>query len=156
MVVIVFINVVNVNAQYASSVDEDLNKVMLPKAFALNEYEVAASAYANDYHHILEVCDNNMELAFEKWLNMLVAIEANAQQEGIDLKGVKMWMKVYFKESGKIDHIGYYLKPDSKNISSDVLNPLFERFIKKYQFPLETDKKFLHYTVASFPVYDGK
>lgn len=139
--------------QYSNS--SDVINAVLPKAFVLAEFEEISEKYAPDYQHLLDVCDGDIDVAFTKWLEMLSSMEAASQKSKIDLGGVKMWMQVYFAEDGKIDHIGFFLKPNSKNIDQAELSAFLEKFARQYKFPIEAASKFSHYTAVSFPVFAG-
>ncbi len=131
---------------------EDQN-VELPKVFLIGEYaeefEIASSEYSLQ---LLDACKQDMGMAYLKWLTMLFEMEDYAQTVGLDLKGVKMWIKVFWNEEGGVDHIAYYLKPKSKNIDKEELTIFFTSFMEDYKFPLVTEEKFSHYGSASFPI----
>ena len=137
--------------QFANS--PDVASPMLPKAFVLADFEEISEKYAPEYQHLLDACDGNLDKAFEKWLEMLTEMERESKKQKINLSGVKMWMQVYFDESGGIDHIGFFLKPNSKNIDQRDLRVFLEKFARSYQFPITANSKYTHYTTVSFPVY---
>lgn len=134
----------------------DLLRPILPKAFVLAEYEEISEKYAPEYQHLLDVCDGDIYIAFTKWLNMLTEMEAASQAQKLNLSGVKMWMQIYFSANGRIDHIGFFLKPNSKNINQTELSVFLEKFARQYKFPIEAESKFSHYTAVSFPIFAGK
>jgi len=133
----------------------DIVRPILPKAFVLAEFEEISEKYAPDYQHLLDVCDGDIDAAFTKWLDMLAEMETASQKEQLDLGGVKMWMQVYFSKDGSIDHIGFFLKPNSKNIDQSELSVFLEKFARQYKFPIDAAEKFSHYTAVSFPVFAG-
>lgn len=127
----------------------------LPAVFLLGEheasYEVASQTYSRT---LLEVCDNDMKKAFDQWIEMMKELESFAGKIKYDIKGVKVWMHVFWNEQGKVDHIGYFLRPDSRNIKTDELSAFFKAFMKQYEsFPLQPGQKFSHYTGATFPTF---
>jgi len=83
---------------------------------------------------------------------MLIEMEDYAQALGFDIMGVKMWIKVFWAENGKIDYIAYHLKPRSRNISQDALTAFLTVFTKDYEFPLIADEKYSNYSFANFPI----
>lgn len=139
--------------QYANS--PDILRPILPKAYVLADFEEISEKYAPDYQHLLDVCDGDIDVAFTKWLDMLAEMERAGQKEKLDLGGVKMWMQVYFSKDGSIDHIGFFLKPNSKNIDQTALSVFLEKFARQYKFPIDAAEKFSHYTAVSFPVFAG-
>ncbi len=137
--------------QYSNS--PEILKPVLPKAYGLAEFEEISEKYAPDYQHLLEVCNGDIDAAFTKWLKMLSDMEAEGQKNGLNLGGVKMWMQVYFDKDGSIDNIGFFLKPNSKNIDQAELSAFLEKFARQYKFPIDATSKFSHYTAVSFPVF---
>ena len=101
----------------------------------------------------MKVCQNDMDVAYDKWMIMLSDMEIYAVKLGYDIKGIKLWMNVYWNKNGKIDYIGYYLKPNSRNIKIEELNAFFINFIKNYQMPLTYTGKFYHNGSAAFPTH---
>jgi hypothetical protein len=100
---------------------------------------------------LLEVCDNDMKLAYDKWLDMLQQMEAHSETVDYDLKSIKIWLNVFWKKNGSIDHIAYYLKPSSKNIDTERLTLFFISFINNYSTPLKFERNYAHYGSAGFP-----
>jgi len=125
----------------------------LPKVFVLGEETADYEKIAPEYKSLLEACDNDMEAAFKKWLSMLLEMETYAKKIDFDIKGVKLWMQVYWDKSGAIEHIGFYLRPTSKNVEVADISAFFTSFMNHYSFPLTSDFKYAHYTSVSFPIY---
>ncbi len=125
----------------------------LPKVFLIGQYSEEFETASEEYRlQLLEACNHDIDLAFGKWIDLLLKMEEYANMLEYDIKGVKMWIKVFWNEEGGIDHIAYYLKPKSRNISIDELSAFFMSFINHYQFPLTADDKFSHYGSAQFPI----
>ncbi len=101
---------------------------------------------------LLNVTGNSMEEAFGSWTSMLEEMEAAASTEGFDIKGVKLWINLFWNEDGTIRRIFYYPKPTSKNMDFEQLTTFFESFAASYVFPINGDACFSHYGSASFPV----
>ncbi|MCB0662704.1 MAG: hypothetical protein KDC24_08190 [Saprospiraceae bacterium] len=125
----------------------------VPKVFLLGNYEDTYNNLALEYNTLLlEVCDNDLLAAHEKWQSMLLEMQAYAEQIDFDINGVKIWVHVFWESDGTIGHIGYYLKPQSRNINTAELTAFFKSFTNHYQFPLIEKRKYAHYGSASFPV----
>lgn len=127
----------------------------LPKVFLLGEYEkpyeVATQTYSRT---LLEVCNDDMQQAFGHWIEMAKEMDNFAEKIKFDLKGVKVWMHVFWNEQGGIDHIGYFLRPDSRNIKTNELSAFFKAFMSQYDsFQVKSTQKFSHYTGATFPTF---
>ncbi len=128
-----------------------------PKAFLIGEYEQAFEQLLNEHQTLLlTACNDDMNVAFEKWRDMVVAMESHSDVVNFDLKGVKLWLNIFWKEDGSIRHIAFYPKPNSRNVDTDKLTLFLMSFINNYQFPLKVGKKFSHYGVASFPTFSKK
>ncbi len=126
----------------------------MPKVFLMGDNEKEYEQLTQDYaQSLLEVCNNDMEAAFGQWLEMVKEMELYAQKIKFDLKGVKLRLHVFFSPDGKIDHIGYLLRGDSRNINTAEMSAFLSSFINRYKFGKTSDKKFSHYTGATFPTY---
>lgn len=126
--------------------------VDLPKVFLIGEYAEEFETASEDYRlQLLDACDQDMGVAFDKWLGMLEEMENFAELIDFDIKSVRMWLKVFWGKDGKIDHIAYYLKPNSKNVDVNMLTAFFQTFMESYTFPLAAGEKYSHYGSASFP-----
>jgi len=102
---------------------------------------------------LLEVSNNEMNVAYSNWMEMLNEMEMQAADTGLDLKGVKLWMNVFWNADGSIQKILYYPKPNSKNMDFTSITTFLEDFSKEYVLKLDSDVCFSHYGSATFPVY---
>lgn len=141
----------NVFGQY--SADSDIQDATLPKVFVLGEHEDLYEKAVPEYDQLLNVCGNDMRAAFEKWISMMVEMEAYAKQINYDINGVKAWIHVFWEPNGQVKHIGFHKKPNSRNVDDAELGAFFSSFINHYQFPLSSDSKYSHYTTVAFPVF---
>ena len=115
------------------------------------EYDKMISRYNEP---LLDVCQNNMDKAFEEWTSILQDLEVYADHHGFDLKGVKIWANIFCGTNGKIEHFVFYPKPNSKNIDYDKMKEVVTAFIKTYPASQPVSKKpYSHYGTASFPVF---
>lgn len=125
-----------------------------PTIFILGENEKNYEQLTQDYSQsLLEASHNDIKKAFNYWIEMMSAMDDYADKVRFDLKGVKVWMHVFWSADGHIDHIGYILRPDSRNVKTAELSAFFSSFTRKYKFPLKSNKNFNHYTGASFPTF---
>ncbi len=123
-----------------------------PKVFILGEHEAAFEQLSMNYSiMLLEACDNDMKVAYGKWLDMLQQMEVHSEKMDYDLKAIKVWFNIFWDKSGAIDHIAYYLKPASKNIDTERMTLFLISFMNNYTFPLEYHGNYAHYGSASFP-----
>ncbi len=137
------------SAQGQTSIKE---QPVLPTVFLLGEFENQYEELVPGYQSLLESCQNDMNSAFEKLIGMMREMEAYASLTGYDLKGINAWMHFFWRADGTIEHIGFYLKPNSKNVNTDGLKSFLLAFAKQYKFPLRSEKKYNHYSSFSFPI----
>jgi len=129
----------------------------LPRVFQLGGNEQAYETLSKEYgQSLLEVCNNDMNVAFEKWLEMMKAVEDYAKKINFDVKGVKVRLHVFWNADGSIDHIGYVFRTNSRNIRPDEFSAFLSSFTRQYTFPLKSQQKFSHYTIATFPLHTQK
>ena len=129
----------------------------MPEVFRLGENEKGYEALNQTYSQtLLEVSNFDTQKAFNAWMDMMKEMEEYAKKIRFDIKGVKLWLHVFWNEDGSISHIGYLLRPDSRNIDPLELAAFFKTFKGRYTLPLSSSKKFSHYTGANFPIYSEK
>jgi hypothetical protein len=124
----------------------------LPSVFILGEYDKQYNETVPAYGSLLDACNGDMQVAYNKLMSLMQEMEAYAALEQYDLKGINAWMHLFFKPDGSIEHIGFHLKPNSRNVSTDRLKEFLEGFARQYKFPLSAGSKFSHYSSFSFPV----
>ncbi len=126
----------------------------LPKVFILGQFESSYDDLVVSYEQsLLTACDCTMKTAFGKWLGMLHELELYSKKQNIDIRGVKVWLHVFWNPDGSIEHIAYHLRPNSKIIDEEVMSFLLDGFAKQYSFPLTAETGYAHYSTGSFPVF---
>jgi hypothetical protein len=89
----------------------------------------------------------------KNWQHTLVGLEKYAEEINFDLKGIKIWIKVFFAKDGNIDHITYILAENSINIDSIELEAFFRSFMRNYKLPESHEQKFSYDARVQFPLY---
>ena len=102
---------------------------------------------------LLSVCGNDMDVAYDKWMEMLGEMEDYAESIDYDIKGMKTYMYVYWNPDGTIAHLSFFPKTKSRNIPINELKAFFTNFVAQYQMQVVTDTGFSHYASAAFPVF---
>ena len=102
---------------------------------------------------LLFITNNSMDEAYNLWTKMLAKMEADASEQGIDIKGVKVWMNLFWEADGSIKKIVYYPKPNSKNMDFDQLTSFLQIFADEYVLDVNHTTCFSHYGSATFPVF---
>lgn len=124
----------------------------LPPVFVIGDYEPEYEAMMGNYpKSLLDVCGNDMPLAFDLWIGFIEEMEAYSKQAGFELNGVKAWFHVFFEKDGTIAQIGFHLKPTSRNIDTDAFIGFLNQFIAQYKFPYTALESYSNYTSVSFP-----
>lgn len=101
---------------------------------------------------LLYVSNNSMDEAYDIWTHMLAEMTARADNQGLDIKGVKIWINLFWEADGSIKKILYYPKPKSKNMDFDQLTSFFQSFAQDFNLDLDNDSCFSHHGTAAFPV----
>ncbi len=126
----------------------------LPKVFMIGEHEMEYENMVRECNTmLLSVCQDSMNVAYDNWLTMLSDIENYAKTVDFDIKGVKIWINVFWNKDGTLKHIVYYPKPNSKNMDFDALSQFFQSFTSNYKLSLSHINCFSHYGSASFPTF---
>ncbi len=130
------------------------NTQALPKVFILGEEEKLYETLTKNYSEtLLSACGGNMDLAVEKWLGMMQEMEAYAKKIRYELRGIKLWMHVFWDADGTIKHIGFRLRPDSRNVRQEELAAFLASFMGKYKFPVTYNNTYAHYVGVTFPTF---
>ena len=125
-----------------------------PLVFTIQEEQVIFEQLTALYPvSLLDVCEYDMDVAFDKWTGMMHALELHADKNNFNIKGVKMWIKVFWAADGSVEHIAYSLKPQSRNVKIAELNAVIKTFMEKYKFPQTGATKFSNYASVSFPMF---
>lgn len=124
----------------------------MPTVFLLGEYDKIYDSMMAEQTTLLDACNDDMDLAYTKLMGMMQEMEAYADLVDFDLKGINAWIHFFWAADGSIEHIGFYLKPNSRNVPTDLMKNFLEGFAKQYTLPLKYSKKFSHYSSFSFPI----
>jgi hypothetical protein len=89
----------------------------------------------------------------ENWQHILNGIENYSEEIDFDLKGIKIWIKVFFAKNGSIDHITYMLAENSINIGSIELEAFLRSFMRNYKLPVSHEQKFSYDARIQFPLF---
>lgn len=143
-----------ITISFLPKVSSQVTSDTLPKVFLIGEYEMQYNEMISISPDLLmSVCKNDMDKAYSKWLTFLVGLEKFAIENDVNINGVKIWINVFWDESGAIKHIAFYPKPNSKNMEYEYLSALLKEYAETYEVGLGHDKMFAHYGSASFPSF---
>lgn len=134
------------------SINTNSNGQSLPKVSLIGEYPDAVETLNKNYPATLfDICDNDIDCVFSSWGKFLSNLESYSKSIDFDLKSVKLMLQIYWGEDGRVEHITYWLKPESININEDHLQAFFNAFIRQFKGE-PIGKKYQHSGNASFPV----
>jgi hypothetical protein len=126
----------------------------IPTVFMIGEHELEYESLVVECNDILlNVCNDSMDEAYEQWLLMLHNMETYAQEKEIEIRGVKLWLNVFWRPDGSIKNIVFYPKPNCKNMDFQVLTDLLTEFVDGYAFTKTNIECFAHYGSATFPTH---
>ncbi len=126
----------------------------LPIVFRIGEHQEAYEALIDAQEQtLLEACDKDVKLAYNKLFSSFREMETVAARSQFDIKGVKLWLHLFWNADGSIAHLGYHLRPNSRNVKRADLEAFLLRFVRYYHFPLVSDVPYALYTSVAFPLY---
>ena len=132
----------------------DVESTVVPVVGMIGEYESSFAMLAEENPGILlGVCGNDMDIAFEKWTDMLVAMEDYAESIAFDINGLKTYFYIFWNSDGTVRHLAFYPKSNSRNIPVEELRAFFKAFVKEYQMTVVASEGFSHYGSATFPTH---
>ena len=141
---------------HALAQDSGTAQAEVPRVFLIGEHSDQYARIASEHPaNLLSVYQNDMELAYEKWAGMLVDMEQYADEIEYDIKGLKLWLHVYFNPDGTIQYLSFYPKPNSRNVPVEEIIAFFKSFCKVYRIQVNTELGFQQSASASFPTFFG-
>jgi hypothetical protein len=138
----------------AQTIDSNSEAKLVPSVGMIGEYESAFASLAVENPGILlGVCGNDMDIAYEKWTNMLVAMEDYAESIAYDIDGLKTYFYIFWNRDGTVKHLAFYPKANSRNIPVEELRAFFKGFVKEYHMTIVASEGYSHYGSATFPTH---
>ncbi len=135
--------------QTPSAKETALPKVIIMGGSGQTQFEAALTG---DYQKLLlTACSNDVQKAATAWNQLSLDMEAFAAAEKFDLDGLKIWVHVLFSSAGRMDHVAYYLKPGSRFVKPEEVEPFLEKFMGQYQFAVTAAFNFSQYGSLVFP-----
>ncbi|MEO6132021.1 MAG: hypothetical protein ABIQ02_09235 [Saprospiraceae bacterium] len=131
-----------------------VSAISAPGVFLIGEYEDQYLALSKEHPAtFMSVYHDDIDLAYRAWSNMLMDIEDYAGDLNFDIKGVKLWINLYFTQDGTISQLAFFPKPNSRNVPVEQLTAFFKNFIRNYHLPVKAEKGFQHNASAAFPTF---
>ena len=124
-----------------------------PPVFILGDDETTYEKLTATFPRtLLAVSSNDLEEALKNWVSLMGEIERYSKAINFEIKGMKVWLHVFWNEDGTIAHIGFFFLPNSRNFVVEEVKAFFSGFIRQYKPVLTSDRNFSHYTSVSFPI----
>ena len=132
----------------------EVSPIPVAKVFLIGQYEDQYLALSQQHPAtFMSVYHDDIDLAFRAWTNILMDMEDYAGELNFDIKGIKLWINLYFNQDGTISHLAFFPKPNSRNVPVDQLTAFFKNFVQHYQLPVKAEKGFQHSASAAFPTF---
>jgi len=88
------------------------------------------------------------------WFDFLKSMEIYAESISFNINGLKLWLHVFWDEKGGIQHLGYFIHPESRQIEKVELEAFLSSFSRQAKKPdFRSGLKLSHYTAVSFPTF---
>ena len=130
------------------------NSSPVPSVFLIGQYEDQYLALSQQYPaSFLSVYHDDIDRAYRSWTNILMDMEDYAGQINFDIKGIKLWINLYFNPDGTISHLAFFPKPNSRNVPDDYLTAFFKNFVRNYRLQVKAEKGFQNSASAAFPTF---
>ena len=100
-----------------------------------------------------DILGSSMDSTYHHWIKTLNQLERHAENMQFDIRGVKVWMNIFWADNGDIQHIAYFPKKTSRNIDFKRFVKMLESFIEQYTGTLKHSSCYSHYGSASFPTH---
>lgn len=126
----------------------------LPRVVNVSKNSAILEQLSADYKGSLFLAsDTNVVKTAQNWKHLLVRMEEYADEIDFDVKGVKMWFKVFWAKDGTINHITYILSDTSINIDIIDFEAFLRSFMRNYKLPITARNRFSYDGRAMFPLY---
>ncbi len=94
-----------------------VNAQVLPPSFMLGEDESAYEKLCEAHPRtLIGVSNNDIDAALKNWLTLVQGIDTYAKSINLNIDGLRVWLHVFWKADGTIDHIGFFIMPNSRFI----------------------------------------
>lgn len=126
----------------------------LPVVFTVGEYGKQYEELVSDCElPLLQAAGKSMDQSSEHWLRVMQEIEKFCEMHDFDIKGVKLWVNIFWNADGRIRHIVYFPKRSSRNIDFARLGNLLGAFAMQSEARLRAPDCYSHFGSASFPTH---
>ncbi len=126
----------------------------LPPVFRIGQNEYAYESLVSSCNNpLLTVCKDSMDIAYRIWMGMLSDMEVYAEKSDFDIRGIKVWLNVFWNPNGSIKHLVYLPKPTCRNMDFTELDQFFHKFVSQWAMMGQDPSCYSHYGSATFPTF---
>jgi hypothetical protein len=100
---------------------------------------------------VQQIVKNDPAKTKAHWKEFGLALEKFFDDIEFDVKGVKLMMHVCWSKEGKLLHIGFMFKDNSRNMKEDDFKIAISQFVDKYKSTLSYKEPFTYYGSLNFP-----
>lgn len=124
------------------------------KAFFIGEQQDYYHQLTSEYGtSLLEVCENSMVKSYSVWSETMIEIEEYCLANDFDIKGVKLWINLFWESDGSLQNVVFHEKPNSILLDYDKLRTLLVDYLEVATLGPVSETKYSHYGSVSFPVF---
>ena len=123
----------------------------LAAVFHIGDHTEAFEQLFLQYTHLANQLNQDHERAYAYWTDMLQKMDMYSEEVGVSLDGLQLLLYAFWAPNGQLEHLAYFLKPNSKFVDELTLNHFFFFFMKTYRLPVTLEKPTYLFTHAAFP-----
>jgi hypothetical protein len=132
---------------------DEATQQVWPPVINVAQNSAALDALSNTYQSSLFSASNaDFRETVNNWSIFLRSMEQYAEEIDFDIKGVKVWMKVFWAKDGSVNHLAYALSDRSININLTEWEAFLRSFIRNRKMALQHSKGFTYDGRIMFPL----
>lgn len=148
---VLFLGII-LNISIAQAQQPRSNKA-LPNVINVAENSAVLEELSDRYQSSLfSASDTNFITTVNNWRTFLLSMETYANSIDFDIKGVKVWMKVFWAKDGNVDYLVYALSDRSINIDVVEWEAFLRSFMRNNKLPLQHTRGFTYDGRIMFPL----
>lgn len=125
----------------------------LPKIINATQNSAALEELSNQYQSSLfSASDTNFVTTINNWRGFLQLMEEYSETIDFDIRGVKVWMKIFWAKDGTIDYLVYALSDRSINIDVIEWEAFLRSFVRNTKLPIKFHRGFTYDGRVMFPL----
>lgn len=125
----------------------------LPTVIEASQHSALLEQLSSTYRaSLFSASDTNFVQTVQNWRLFLVSMEEYAEEINFDLKGIKVWLKIFWAKDGTIDHIAYILSDRSINIAPTDWEAFLRSFMRNRKIAVSHQRRFSYDSRVFFPL----